>query len=147
MVRSGGPGRVGGARLEFQSARLELALIALGSGKIRFNEIDLEKPVVTLTRAADGALKLPALRGGEADAVGFERLSVRDGRLVVQNPVGQRTFDSVVLDAEAPSLSGPSRVTGKIALPNGAPLAFRLATERSGASGTPARLSVDSGPN
>ena len=46
--------------LVFEGARLELALAKLASGVLRFTDVRLEKPVLTLTRAADGALILPA---------------------------------------------------------------------------------------
>ena len=39
-----------GAKLSFATARLELALIKLASGQMRFSNIRLEKPVLTLTR-------------------------------------------------------------------------------------------------
>ena len=50
-----------GPNLSFDSARLELALLELTSGQIRFSDISLDKPVLTIGRGADGALRLPAL--------------------------------------------------------------------------------------
>ena len=47
-------------RLTFAGARLELALVKLASGAFRFTDVRLEKPVLTLTRQADGELVLPA---------------------------------------------------------------------------------------
>src|ERR1700732_1593614 len=54
LVSAPGPD---GAKLSFASARLELALVQLASGQIRFSDIRLERPVLTLTRGPVGALK------------------------------------------------------------------------------------------
>ena len=51
-----------------------------------------------------------------------------------------------MLDADAPSLAGPYRISGKLSGPGGAPVAFRLATEKAGSSTNPVRASVDAGP-
>ena len=135
-------------QLSFKSARLELALVKLASGVIRFTEIRLEKPVLTLTRGADGSLNLPAARTREADVVGFDRLVARDGAIrVLARAVGRpRTISGIDLDADAPSLAGPYRVSGKFDGPGGAPGVFRLASEKGDASGTPVHASVDAGP-
>src|SRR5260370_9515956 len=71
-------------KLSFASARLELALVKLASGAIRFTEIRLEKPDLTIARSADGALRLPAAPSGRAGTIGFDRLLVRGrrGRIV-----------------------------------------------------------------
>ncbi len=63
----------GAPKLSFASARLELALVKLASGAIRFSDIRLEKPVLTIVRGADGALNLPAPRE-QAQSIGFDRL-------------------------------------------------------------------------
>ncbi len=136
-------------RLSFQKARLELALVKLASGKIRFTEIRLEKPVLTLTRGADGSLNLPLAPPKEADAVGFDRLVARDGAIRILAAAGApaKTIDGVELDADAPSLAGPYRVSGRFAGPNGSPVVFRLTTEKAGLAGTPIRVSVEGGPS
>src|SRR5271166_4462304 len=77
-------------QLSFKSARLELALVKLTSGVIRFTEIRLEKPVLTLTRGADGSLNLPTPQTREADIVGFDRLVARDGAIRILARVGSR---------------------------------------------------------
>ena len=136
----------GAPRLSFESARIELALVKLASGAIRFTEVDLEKPVLTLTRSPDGAPSLPALPGAEADTVGFDRLVVRNGRLMIEGAGTSRAFGDIQLTADAPSLSGPVHVTGQFGVPNGPSVAFRLATEKAGPTGAPTRLSIDPGP-
>ena len=49
----------GSPRLSFESARLELALVKLASGAIGFSEIELEKPILTMSRGVDGAPVFP----------------------------------------------------------------------------------------
>jgi len=64
----------GAPRLSFDSARLELALVKLASGKIRFSDIELDKPIMTMSRGKDGALRLPTLPSAQAETAGFDRL-------------------------------------------------------------------------
>ncbi len=148
-----GKGSAGGSgpdapRLSFESARLELALVKLASGAIRFTEIRLEKPVLMLTRRADGSLNLPSGQTREADVVGFDRLVARNGAVRITAAAGgqARAIGGIDLDADAPSLAGPYRVSGKFDGPGGAPVAFRLASEKGDAAGTPIHLSVEAGP-
>jgi hypothetical protein len=134
--------------LSFESARLELALVKLASGAIRFTEIRLEKPVLTLTRRADGSLNLPFAQTKEAN-FGFDRLVARDGALRIVTAVGRqaRTIGGVDLDANAPSLAGPYRASGQFDGPGGAPVAFQLASEKGDAAGTPIHVAVAAGPS
>ena len=135
-----------GARLSFASARLELELLKLPSGQLRFSDIRLEKPVLTLTRGSDGALKLPPLRMAGLHATGFDRLSLRDGRVKIVGAPGTE-ISGVEIDAAAPSLDGPAHLNGQFSGPDNAAVVFRLASEKPGADGTPLRLSVDAGPS
>jgi uncharacterized protein involved in outer membrane biogenesis len=149
-----GPGSIAGAgedspRLEFEQARLELALLKLASGAVRFADIELAKPVLTVSRAADGALRLPVFPAAEAETVGFDRLAVEGGRIRIaaRSAGAAREFDNVRLVADASSLAGPYHVEGQFASPSGAPVVFRLTSETAAAAGTPVRLAVDSGPS
>ena len=139
------PGR-GGAKLSFASARLELELVKLPSGQIRFSDIRLEKPVLTLIRGPDGGLNLPPLRMAGLHSTGFERLSVQDGRVEVFGATAGAEISGVEIDAVAPLLDGPARVNGQFSGPDNAPIVFRLASEKPGPDGTPLRLAVDAGP-
>ena len=134
-----------GAKLSFASARLELALIKLASGQMRFSNIRLEKPVLTLTRGPSGALKLPPLQMAGLQATGFDRLSVRDGRVKIVGAAAAE-ISGIEIDAAAPSLDGPAHLSGQFSGPDNAPVVFRLASEKPGPEGTPLRLSVDPGP-
>jgi uncharacterized protein involved in outer membrane biogenesis len=135
-----------GAKLSFASARLELALVKLASGQIRFSDIRLEKPVLILMRGPDGALRLPPVRMAGLDSTGFDRLSVRDGRVQILGAGAITEISGVEIDAAAPSLDGPAHLSGQFSGPDNAPVAFRLASEKPGPAGTPLRLSVDAGP-
>jgi AsmA family/AsmA-like C-terminal region len=136
-----------GAKLSFASARLELALVKLASGQIRFADIRLEKPVLTLTRRADGTLKLPPVQMAGLHSTGFDRLSVRDGRVKIVGAGAGSEISDVEIDAAAPSLAGPARLSGQFSGPDNAPVVFSLASEKPGQEGTPLRLEVNGGPS
>ncbi|HEY6733567.1 MAG TPA: AsmA family protein [Roseiarcus sp.] len=135
-----------GAKLSFASARLELALVKLASGQIRFSDIRLEKPVLILTRGPEGTLKLPPVQMAGLHSTGFDRLRMRDGRVMVMGAGAGSEISGVEIDAAAPSLDGPAHLSGQFSGPDNAPVAFRLASEKPGPAGTPLRLSVDAGP-
>jgi len=138
-----------GPKLSFASARLELALIKLASGQIRFSDIRLEKPVLTIARGVDGALRSPVLPPAGLQSIGFDRLIVQDGRLrIVSDANGAASeIAGVEIDAAAPSLDGPAHLIGRFSGPNGAPVVFRLASEKPGPEGTLLRVAVDAGPS
>ena len=146
LVSAPGPD---GAKLSFGSARLELALIKLPGGHIQFTEIRLEKPVLTLTRSPDGALKLPPLRMAGLHSTGFDRLTVQDGRVRIVGAANGTTpeISGVEIDAAAPSLDGPTHLSGQFSGPDNVPVVFRLASEKPGPDGTPLRVAVDAGPS
>ena len=146
LVSAPGPD---GAKLSFASARLELELVKLPGGQIRFSEIRLEKPVLTLTRGPDGALKLPPVRMAGLHSTGFDRLTVQDGRVKIVGAANGATpeISGVEIDAAAPSLDGPAHLSGQFSGPDNAPVVFRLASEKSGPNGTPLRVAVDAGPD
>ena len=129
LVSAPGPD---GAKLSFASARLELALVKLASGQIRFSDIRLEKPVLTLTRGPDGALKLPPVQMAGLHSTGFDRLSVRDGRVKIVGAGAGAEISGVEIDAAAPSLDGPAHLNGQFSGPDNAPVVFRLASEKPG---------------
>ena len=135
-------------RLTFASARLELALVTLASGKIRFTDIQLMKPVLTLSRHPDGSVALPKPPpANRAREIGFDRLVVTNGEIDVAGAADSpaRRIERVALTADAPSLDGPFRVSGSFAGQGGAPVSFRATTETQAAGRTPVRLSVDAG--
>ena len=144
LVSAPGPD---GGKLSFASARLELALVKLASGQMRFSDIRLEKPVLTLTREPDGVLRLPPVQMAGLHSTGFDRLSVRGGQVKIVGAGAEAEISGVEIDAAAPSLDGPARLEGQFSGPDDAPVAFRLASEKPGAAGTPLRLSVDAGPS
>ena len=56
-------------------------------------------------------------------------------------------ISGVEIDAAAPSLDGPARLSGQFSGPDNAPVVFRLASEKPGPDGTPLRVAVDAGPS
>ena len=137
-----------GPKLSFDSARLELALVALTSGQIRFSDISLDKPVLMILRGADGEPRLPTLHPARLRSTGVDRLSVRDGRIRVDRANGPASeIAGVDIDAAFPSLDGPAQLTGQFSGPDGAPVVFRLATQKPAPDGTPLRVEVDAGPS
>ena len=50
-------------------------------------------------------------------------------------------------NSDAASLAGPYHLSGQFSGPAGAPVVFRLASEKRGPAGTPIRASVDAGPS
>ncbi len=138
----------GAPRLAFAGARLELALVKLASGTLRFTDVEFEKPVLTLTRSRNGALIGPMSAPASAGAIGFDRFSVRDGTIVVLDAAGANTLtiDGVALDGDALSVAGPYHVGGQASGPGGAPVVFRLVSEAAGPDGAPVRGAIDAGP-
>jgi AsmA-like C-terminal region len=143
LVSAPGPD---GAKLSFASARLELALVKLASGQLRFSDIRLEKPVLILTRGPDGALRLPPVQMAGLHSTGFDRLRMQDGRVKIVGAAAGTEISGIEIDATAPSLEGPARLNGQFSGPDNAPVAFSLASEKPGPEGTPLRFSVGSGP-
>jgi hypothetical protein len=144
LASARGPDR---AKLSFASARLELALVKLASGQIRFSDIRLEKPVLTLTRGPDGALKLPPVQIAGLHSTGFDRLRLADGRVKIVGAGAGTEISGVEIDAAAPALDGPARLNGQFSGPDNAPVVFSLASEKPGPEGTPLRLEVNGGPS
>ena len=99
LVSAPGPD---GAKLSFASARLELALVKLASGQIRFSDIRLDKPVLTLTRGPDGALKLPPIQMAGLHSTGFDRLSVGDGRVKIIGAGAATEISGIEIDGHWP---------------------------------------------
>ncbi len=138
----------GAPTLTFAGARFELALVKLASGVLRFTDVRLERPILTLTRTSGGALALPAGATTSARGVGIDRFSVRDGtiRILGDGRAPAWTIRGVELDGDAPSLAGPYHLSGRIAGPGGAPIIFSLVSETAGAAGAPIRVAVEGGP-
>ena len=109
----------GGPKLSFASARLELALVKLASGQIRFSDIRLEKPVLTVARGVDGALRLPVLPPARLQSIGFDRLIVQDGRVRIVSDAGGATseIDGIEIDAAVPAPDGPAHLSGRVFRP------------------------------
>ena len=136
-----------GPKLSFDSARLELALVKLTSGEIRFSDISLDNPVLTIVRGADGAPRFPALPIARLRSTGVDRLIVRNGRVRVVGAADGAASEiaGVDIDAAVPALDGPAQLSGQFSSPDGAAVVFRLASQKPGPEGTPLRVEVDAG--
>ena len=109
----------------------------------------MDRPVLTIGRGADGALRLPTLPIARLQSTGVDRLIARNGRVRVAGVAGAPAseIEGFDIDATAPSLDGPARLAGQFAGPDGAPVVFRLASQKPGPEGTPLRVEVDAGPS
>ncbi len=136
-----------GPKLSFNSARLELALVKLTSGEIRFSDISLDNPVLTIVRGADGAPRFPALPIARLRSTGVDHLIVRNGRVRVVGAADGAALEiaGVDIDAAVPALDGPAQLTGQFSGPDGAAVVFRVASQKPGPEGTPLRVEVDAG--
>ncbi len=109
---------------------LYLAPQALLQGRLQVTEMKLSGPVVTLDRAVidragrkDIAFDIPALK-----RISIEKLSISNGSVRLRDaPEGSNLISGIDADIAAPSLAGPIRGTGTIALEGRTPV-FRFST-------------------
>ena len=121
--------RPGDPSLKAASMRMEMAASPLMRGELRFTEMMVETPELTLTMAADGSPILPAITALPAEKLVLDRLIVSNGLLTISDPARARQFTlpSLALDAEAASLIGPYKGSGRFGAPD-APTSFRFNT-------------------
>jgi len=107
---------------------LELAVPPLLSGKMDFIQAHFKQPVIKFKLGADGTLEGPQPQGFSGQAR-FERIVFEDGRLEIDDEAQGRpvVLDSLGLDAQAESLTGPFKGDGKARLA-GELTAFHLST-------------------
>lgn len=110
--------RADGPVLDIGRLRFELAVASLIRGEFRFTEAMLDRPQLSLTRAADGAIVLPRMPNIKASDVQIERMSVTDGALTLRGVGGSPPLVIGGLDfiGEAGSLAGPYKGAGQIHL-------------------------------
>jgi hypothetical protein len=112
---------------------LEIALTALMRGEVDFVEARLVRPQLRL-RIENGSLPLPAPAWGLSEQMKFERISIEDGSVVIDDPATRRTFalQKITLSADARALTGPFNGDGRFEM-GGEPTSFRFSTgEREG---------------
>ena len=148
LVTVGGAAGGGAPWLRSQGARFELALGSLASGQIRFTEVDLDRPAITIALGPDGSIPKPRAEfAGLAERLSLDRLVVRQGRLALASADADALdFEGVDLDASAKSFLGPFRGSGGVTLPGGARTQFQFASAEVANSALPIKLEIDSGP-
>jgi hypothetical protein len=120
----------GATALSAEKIRLELALGALASGRIRFTEIELDRPIARIAAQADGSIPVvQAEIAAVADRVGLDRVVFRHGQISLGRAgAGQVILTDVDFDASAKSLSGPFRGSGEASTFGGERFQFEFAT-------------------
>ena len=121
----------GGATLDSDNIRLEMALAALIRGQFRFTQASFNHPVLTIVRDPAGGF-VPLRFGAKArsDQVALEKVLVRDGRISAASAAGAPAFNiaGIDLDAEADSLRGPFKGAGAANGPGGGRVSFHFAS-------------------
>ena len=109
--------------------QFEIAVAPLLRGQIDFIEARLQKPHLRLTLAADGSLLRPAAPTSLSAQMRFERISVTDGDVTLEDPANGRSLvlGGLTLNAQASSLTGPFKGDGSAALADER-VAFRFST-------------------
>jgi hypothetical protein len=135
----------GATTLSAKKMRLELALGALTGGRIRFTEIDFDRPVARVAADADGTIHgIRSAVGGLADRVAFDRLIVKNGQINFDRAgSGAFALAGVDFDGSAKSLSGPFRGSGEASTPQGERLQFEFATSEFAGATLPIKAEVD----
>jgi hypothetical protein len=122
-----------GSDIRADELHLEIALPPLMRGEVDFVEALLVRPQLRL-RIKDDAVPLPMPAHGLSEQMRFERISIEDGTVAIDDPATGRSykFSNIALAAEASALSGPFTGDGTFET-TGEPTAFRFSTgERAG---------------
>jgi hypothetical protein len=123
-----------GTDIRAAELHLEIALTALMRGEVDFVQARLVRPQLRL-RIENESVRLPAPpRALSGQQMQFERISVEDGTIAIDDPTTGRsfTFKQIALAAEADALTGPFTGDGRFEM-GGEPTAFRFSTgEREG---------------
>ena len=110
---------------------LALGLTSLARGQFRFTQASFDHPILDLASGPDGGIVLPKLDlATNSESIAFDKVIVRDGRVRVirTDGIAESSLDGIDLDAEADSLAGPYKGSGRAPGPGGARLAFNFAT-------------------
>jgi hypothetical protein len=122
-----------GADIRADELHLEIAIPPLMRGEVDFVEALLVRPQLRL-RILNDSVPLPMPAHGLSEQMQFERISVEDGTIAIEDPATGRsfTFNKIALAAEARALTGPFNGEGRFEMA-GEPTAFRFSTgEREG---------------
>ena len=131
-----------------EGMRLELTLGGLFNGQLRFSEVDLDRPVLTLDQGLKSSMPaLGATFAVFADRVALDRLVVSKGRLnFAADGAPPLAFADIDIDASARSLNGPFRGSGAVSTPRGARVEFQFASTEIADAALPIKGDLDWGP-
>jgi uncharacterized protein involved in outer membrane biogenesis len=122
--------KTGGVLFSCDEMELSLGLTSLARGQFRFTQASFNRPTIDLVRSPAGGIALPRLSLARSDSVAFDKIIIRDGslRIMRTDGVAELGVTGIDLDAEADSLLGPFKGSGKALGPRGMKLAFNFAT-------------------
>ncbi len=136
-------------RLAFEGARLELALVKLASGAFRFTDVRLDEagPDAHAPRPTARSFCPPRLptRPTRSGPTGSRCGTERSGSSprAARGSGRSKASNSRATRRRSP---GPTTSTAGRPGPGGAPIVFRLASEKAGPRGAPVRVAVEAGP-
>ena len=110
-VGSTGPGQ---QSLTADEVDVEIALTALMRGEVQVVDATLKAPRLDVSQAVNGSFELPARAVADPDRVQFQHVGIINGTLTATDPRrGTWTLAGIDLDAEATSLLGPFKASGR----------------------------------
>jgi uncharacterized protein involved in outer membrane biogenesis len=127
---------------------LALGLTSLARGQFRFTQASFDHPTLDLASESDGGIVLPKLDlAKHSESIAFDKVAVRNGRVRIMRAdgVAESSVDRIDLDAEADSLTGPFKGSGRAPGFGGATLAFNFATGAIEGANLRFKATVDAG--
>jgi hypothetical protein len=130
-----------------EGVRIELTPGGLLNGQLRFSEVALDRPTLTLAHGPENSMPgLSATMARFADRVALDRLVVRNGRLNVAADGGAPlAFADIDIDASAASLRGPFRGSAAVSTGRGARVRVHFASGEITDSSLPIKADFDAG--
>ncbi len=129
------PGAANPDMIKVKSVQVQIALLALLSGRVEVSSIAISDPVIAIETLKDGRSSLDFPKGGAAASgkqtdVKLEQVTVKNGLVILRDAAGgERRIEALDATASADSLSGPFRVKGS-AKAAGVPVTLDVATSR-----------------
>jgi hypothetical protein len=130
-----------------EGMRLELALGGLFNGQFRFNEVDLDRPELTLGPGLEASIPDWGARfAGLADRVALDRIVINKGRLnIAADGAAPLVFADIDVDASATSLNGPFRGAGAVSTLRDGRVEFQFASAEIADAALPIKADLDWG--
>jgi large subunit ribosomal protein L24 len=129
QVRIGSPDGEGFVPFEAERIAGALSATSLIRGDIVITEAAADRPILRLA-PGEGGRDLAARWPGDSLPVTIERLSIRDGTMVLQRPGREAlTVSEILAEIEATSLMGPAKGSGRFII-DGSSRTLRMAVGR-----------------